>query len=78
MRTYAPATAEAVLERLLADPEVSPSVVHHAVLPARPADLAPFPAWLDGRIRDALRGRGIEALYRHQAEALEEIGRAHV
>lgn len=73
MRTYAPATAEEVLERLLADPAIAPAVVHHAVLPARPGDVVPLPAWLDPRIRAALRGRGIETLYRHQAEALEAV-----
>ncbi|HWP62437.1 MAG TPA: DEAD/DEAH box helicase [Candidatus Binatia bacterium] len=73
MRTYAPAAAEAVLHRLLADPELAAGVVHHALLPGRPADLEPFPEWLDPRIVAALRRRGIEALYRHQAEALAAI-----
>ncbi len=73
MRTYAPAAAEEVLARLLADAELAPGVVHHAILPGREADLVPFPNWLDVRIRAALRGRGIEALYRHQAEALEAV-----
>jgi DEAD/DEAH box helicase domain-containing protein len=37
--------------------------------PARPAVLAPFPASLDPRIGEALRARGIGALYGHQARA---------
>lgn len=73
MRTYAPAAAKDVLDRLLAQPELSASVAHHTVLPARPATVAPFPAWLDERITAALRRRGIEALYSHQVEALEAV-----
>lgn len=40
------------------------------VLPARPADSAPFPAGVDDRLRDVLRARGIEHLYTHQAVAI--------
>ena len=73
MRTYAPATTEAVLERLLEEPSLAHGVVHHAILPPRPAEFADFPAWLDPRIRTGLAGRGIERLYTHQAEAIEAI-----
>ena len=50
MRTYAPAETDAVLAGLLEEPSLARGVVHHAVLPARPADIADFPAWLDPRI----------------------------
>ena len=40
-------------------------------LPARAAEYAPFPEGLDARLRDVLRGRGIEQLYTHQAAAIE-------
>ncbi|MCI0581638.1 MAG: DEAD/DEAH box helicase [Chloroflexi bacterium] len=73
MRTYAPATTDAVLGRLLEEPSLASAVVHHEVLPERPADSVPFPAWLDARIVDGLRSRGIEGLYRHQAEAIEAV-----
>jgi DEAD/DEAH box helicase domain-containing protein len=73
MRTYAPAEVEAVLDRILAEPSLTRGVVHHAVEPARDAATAPFPAWLDPRLRAALATRGIDALYTHQAEALEAI-----
>ena len=73
MRTYAPAGVETVLARILAEPSLARGVVRHAVEPARIASTAPFPGWLDPRIRDALASRGIEALYTHQAEALEEV-----
>ncbi|MBI2324229.1 MAG: DEAD/DEAH box helicase [Chloroflexi bacterium] len=40
-------------------------------VPAVAPRLAPFPVWLDERIVRTLRGRGIHALYSHQAQALE-------
>jgi len=73
MRTYAPASTEAVLERLLDEPSLASAVVHHRVLPPRGASTAPFPDWLDRRIVDGLAGRGITSLYSHQAEAIEAI-----
>ena len=39
-------------------------------LPAVAAQLAPFPDALDNRLKAALRARGIEQLYTHQAEAI--------
>ena len=52
MRTYAPAEPGAVLTELLAEPSLARGVVHHALLPARPAAHADFPDWLDPRIVD--------------------------
>jgi DEAD/DEAH box helicase domain-containing protein len=40
-------------------------------LPARGAEYAPFPEGVDERLRDALRARGIEQFYTHQAAAVE-------
>jgi len=40
-------------------------------LPARSAAYAAFPSGVDDRLRDALRTRGIEQLYTHQAVAIE-------
>ena len=73
MRTYAPAGTEAVLDDLLADPSIARGVVHHAVVPAREARYAPFPEWLDPRIRAGLARRGIDQLYIHQADAIEAV-----
>ena len=73
MRTYAPATTEVVLERLLEEPSMARGVVHHAVLPPRPAEFAPYPDWLEPRIRTGLAARGIERLYTHQAAAIEAV-----
>ena len=40
------------------------------ILPARPADYAPFPAGIDPRLVEVLGGRGIEQPYTHQAAAM--------
>ncbi len=73
MRTYAPAAVDTVLADLLAEPSIARGVVHHEIVPARSAIHAPFPDWLDGRIADGLRSRGIDALYTHQAEAIDAV-----
>ena len=73
MRTYAPADATTVLDRLLAEPSIARGVVHHAVIPAREAVFAPMPDWLDPRIVAGLAARGIEQPYTHQAEAIEAV-----
>src|SRR5664280_38591 len=73
MRTYAPAPADAVLARLLDEPSLARGVVHHVLVPARAAETAPIPDWVDPRIRAALAQQGIGSLYTHQAEALEAI-----
>jgi DEAD/DEAH box helicase domain-containing protein len=73
VRIYAPSPTVATLERFLADPSVAPTVAARRTLPARAALTAPFPEWLDPRIAGALRGRGIDSLYSHQAEALEQL-----
>jgi DEAD/DEAH box helicase domain-containing protein len=73
MRTYAPASVEEVLARILEEPSLARGVLRRVIEPARAAVSAPFPAWLDPRIRDALAGRGIATLYAHQAEALSAV-----
>ena len=73
MRHYAPASVEAVLDELLAEPSLGDGVLHHEVIPARTAQTAPLPGWLDPRIRHALAERGIDQLYVHQAEAIEAV-----
>jgi len=73
MRTYAPADASTVLDRLLEEPSLARGVVHHEVIPAREAAYADMPAWLDPRIVKGLASRGIDRLYTHQSEAIEAI-----
>ena len=73
MRYHEPAGVEAVLDRLLADPSLSGGVVHHAHLTARAADTVPIPEWMDPGIKAGLVSRGVTALYRHQAEAIDAV-----
>ena len=76
MRYYEPAGVQAVLDSLLADPSISNGVIHKADIPPRDADFVPMPDWLDPRLQEGLASRGVTALYRHQAEAVEAV-RAH-
>ncbi len=62
---------EQILDGLLRDAEFQRQVTRWERLPAIPARYASFPEWLDGRITHALRARGIESLYSHQAAALD-------
>jgi len=60
-----------LLDELLTSLETGPliSAVRH--FEAKPAVFAPFPSSLDPRIVEALKGRGVEQLYSHQASAFE-------
>jgi DEAD/DEAH box helicase domain-containing protein len=73
MLTDRPTTATDAIEALLADSALQPLVAAHRVLEPRPPRHAPWPAGLDPRLMHALRSRGVEALYTHQAQALEAI-----
>lgn len=64
-------SVESALQALRLDPKLMHHVVRWEHIPARPARTTPFPAALDDRLLAALRGRGIEALYTHQAAAVE-------
>jgi DEAD/DEAH box helicase domain-containing protein len=73
MLTAPPTNADEAIAALLASPDIAPLLAAHRVLEPRPPRHAPWPAGLDGRIADALRQRGIEALYTHQAAAYETV-----
>ena len=60
-----------ILDVFERDPEFQEQVTHWERLPAKAPRYAPFPDWLDPRIARSLRARGVEALYSHQAAALE-------
>jgi len=67
---------DAALERLAGlERQRADTPDHHVTavrrLPAVPAQLVPFPAVLDPRLRRALESRGISQLYTHQADAIE-------
>ncbi len=65
---------EAVLDRWLASSWVKPCVCADATLDASQGSYAPFPELAPG-IASALRERGIDRLYSHQAQALEAARR---
>ncbi|CAM3393823.1 DEAD/DEAH box helicase [Corallococcus soli] len=62
---------EAVLQGWRKDRQVWPNLVLDAVTPARAGVFAPLPEDLAPQVRDALRKRGVEQLFSHQAEAFE-------
>jgi DEAD/DEAH box helicase domain-containing protein len=64
-----------ILDDLLTSPSTGPCITATRHLPPRPPVFAPFPATLDPRLHDALRARGIEALYSHQALAWERVAK---
>ncbi len=49
------------------------NVAHWEVVPARAGAYAPFPEELDGGLLRVLRARGVERLYRHQADAYRHV-----
>ena len=66
-----------ILDDLLISASTGRCITATRHVPARPAVLAPFPASLDPRLAEALRARGIEQLFSHQARVWElvEAGR---
>jgi DEAD/DEAH box helicase domain-containing protein len=77
MLTERPATPEEAIEHLLADPALRSLVTAHRILEPSPPLHAPWPEGIDPRIVAALRQRGVEALYTHQAHALSAVGSGH-
>ncbi len=66
-------TLRQILDRLRIDPTYAGRITAWRDLPARPASFAPFPDAVRPDLAGALRRRGIEALYAHQAEAFEAV-----
>src|SRR5256886_9920187 len=64
-----------VLDELLTSPRPGPLITAARHFEARPAVYAPFPSSLDPRLVEALRGRGIQQLYSHQARAFETVAK---
>ncbi len=73
MITAPPSNADQAIAMLLADPLFAPLIAAHRELEPRPPRHAPWPKGVDARIVHALRGRGVEALYTHQAAAYEAV-----
>ncbi|MEX1278077.1 MAG: DEAD/DEAH box helicase, partial [Chloroflexota bacterium] len=68
-----PASAEDAIEALLGDPWLEALTAAHRIVEPRPPRHVPWPAGLDPRLVSALRQRGVEALWTHQAQALESV-----
>lgn len=66
---------ETILAHLRQSPEMARCITHWERLPARSAVYASLPDGLDPRLRAALRARGVEQLYTHQAAAFEAAQR---
>src|SRR5712671_386583 len=64
-----------VLDELLTSSRTGPLITAVRHFEARPAVYAPFPSSLDPRLVEALRGRGIQQLYSHQARAFEAVAK---
>src|SRR2546429_3924874 len=77
MLTERPTSPEEAIEHLLGDPVLRPLVTAHRILEPRPPQHAPWPDGIDPRIVSALRGRGVEALYTHQAHAIAAVRSRH-
>ena len=63
-------SVETALQALRLEPRFMRNIARWEIAPARPHSYAPFPPDLDPRLIDALAGRGVTALYTHQAEAV--------
>jgi DEAD/DEAH box helicase domain-containing protein len=64
---------ERLIDELQNDPSFMDKVRHWQVVPAGAGRYAPVPEFLDSRIRSALKSRGIEELYSHQAAAVSAV-----
>jgi DEAD/DEAH box helicase domain-containing protein len=64
-----------LLDELLTSLETGPRITALRHFDAKPAVFAPFPSALDPRIVEALRARGVEQLYSHQARAVEVVAK---
>ncbi len=66
-----PRGVDAVLDHWLSSNRVKPCLTADDIRAPKEATVSPFPARLHPRLRAALEGRGIGALYSHQARAFE-------
>ncbi|HUM18605.1 MAG TPA: DEAD/DEAH box helicase [Candidatus Nitrosotalea sp.] len=64
-----------LLDELLTSLETGPLITAVRHFEAKPAVFAPFPSSLDPRIVEALKARGVEQLYSHQAKAFDTVAK---
>lgn len=68
-------TLEQLIDYLRGQPEFGKQITHWEEIPPQTARYANFPGAIDDRLRSALKTRGIEKLYSHQAETFTRISR---
>ncbi len=66
-------SVERAIDDLRADPRFAPHFAAWKSIPATPAITAPFPPDLHPTLTEALKRRGIDALYSHQAAAYASV-----
>jgi DEAD/DEAH box helicase domain-containing protein len=64
-----------LLDELLTSLETGPLITAVRHFDAKPPVFAPFPSSLDPRIVEALKARGVEQLYSHQAKAFDTVAK---
>src|SRR5215470_10992552 len=64
-----------ILDGLLTSARTGPLITATRYFQAKPAVFAPFPSSLDPRLVEALRSRGVQKLYSHQARAVEIVAK---
>src|SRR5512134_3956983 len=64
-----------LLDELLTSLETGPLITAVRHFDAKPAVFAPFPSSLDPRIVEALKARGVQQLYSHQARAFDTVAK---
>ena len=62
---------EQLVDRLKRTPAFMENVTHWETIPAKEAEYADFPEYLDPRIAPVLAGRGVHRLYSHQRQAID-------
>jgi DEAD/DEAH box helicase domain-containing protein len=72
-RSLQEALSRLTMSRAPLGPEAEPMVTAAHRMPAVPASFAPYPDGTDPRLAAALRARGVEQLYTHQAEAFAHV-----
>ena len=66
---------EQMLDYFKASERVSGNITKWLEIPSREAQYVDFPEFIDERIRNALKSRGVNRLYSHQASAIEAVNR---
>src|SRR5712692_1428021 len=64
-----------ILDSLLTSSRTGPLITAVRHFEAKPPVLAPFPSSLDPRLLEALRSRGVQQLYSHQAKAFDTVAK---